>query len=379
MTEVFSKNDLNKLAKEETPFFAFSKEQILKNYHEFGKFFPNVEVFYAMKANSEVPILEILDEAGSGFEVASAYELDILEELDVEPDRIIYGSAIKPAEDIKEFYEYGVRTFAFDCLQELEKIASNAPGSNVFVRIKVNDTGSVFQFSEKFGTNVGNVVSLLERAKELGLNPYGISFHVGSQASNPMAWAHSIKLLQEPLEQLKEVGINIEILNLGGGYPCQYASSESILTLEEIAKNTMEAYNLLPYQPRLIVEPGRYIVADAGILVSTVIARVERDMGEWLFIDAGVYNALYESMAYQGSTRYRMTSLRPSYDSGEKAFSIAGPTGDSADIVTREALLPSDINTGDKLVVHSVGAYSLVVSSPFNGFPKPKVIMFDNI
>jgi len=102
---------------------------------------------------------------------------------------------------------------------------------------------------------------------------------------------------------------------------------------------------------------------------------VERGAATWLFLDAGVYNGLFETMAYQGSTRYRITSLRPSLNSGEMMFALAGPTGDSPDIITREALLPGDIQVGDKLVIHDVGAYSLVCTSPFNGFPKPSVYL----
>lgn len=374
MEEIIPKEKLNSLS-HETPFFIFSKQEIINKYNDFSKYFPDVSVFYAMKANAEPEILEILDETGSGFEVASIYELDMLEEIGVDPEKIVYGSAIKPAEDIKEFYDYGVRTYAFDSLQELEKISTNAPGSNVYVRIKVDDGGSVFKFSEKFGTSADNIAPFLERAKDLGLVPYGVSFHVGSQASNSKAWAQAIGKISESLNELKKKDIEIQVLNLGGGYPCVYQSSENTISLEEIAMNTLEAYEKLPYKPRLMVEPGRYLVASSAVLISTVIARVQREESEWLFLDVGVYNALFEAMAYQGSTRYRISSMRQPFTSGEKLFALAGPTGDSPDVITREALLPVDIGVGDKLVVHSVGAYSLVATSKFNGFPKPKIIV----
>ena len=214
---------------------------------------------------------------------------------------------------------------------------------------------------------------LLLRAKELGLHPYGISFHVGSQASDPKAWANTIQDLRPIIKELQKMGIIIDVLNLGGGYPCQYASSENAPTLEEIAHNTLEQYEKLPYRPKLILEPGRGIIADTGILVVSVIARVERKGNPWLFLDAGVYNGLFETMAYQGSTRYSVTSIRPIQNSGESLFALAGPTGDSPDIITREALLSQDIEVGDRLVFHKVGAYSLSVASKFNGFPKPHV------
>jgi ornithine decarboxylase len=179
--------------------------------------------------------------------------------------------------------------------------------------------------------------------------------------------------LAPSIQHLKDSGIEIEAVNLGGGYPHLYASTEEAITLQEIADTTIQQYKKLPHLPKLILEPGRGVIANAAILVSSVIARVERKGTTWIFLDAGVYNALYEALAFQGSTRYHVTSLRPSYDAGQALFALAGPTGDSVDIITREAMLPRDISVGDKLIFHAVGAYSLVVTSRFNGFPKPDV------
>lgn len=367
------KDEFLQTLQHQTPYFLFSKQRLIDKYKEYEECFPGAMIQYAMKANAEPEILEILAGLGSGFEVASLYELEMLKPFKVKPEKIVYGTSVKPMAHIREFADYGVDMFAFDSFPELEKIAAAAPGSKVYVRVRVNDAGSVFKFSEKFGTEIQNTVALMLHAKELGLQPYGISFHVGSQASNPMAWANALQSLSEPLNDLKKLGIEIQLLNIGGGYPCAYASAENELTLQEIAKNTLEQYQRLPYQPKLMLEPGRGMVATTAVAVASVIARVERATGTWLFLDAGVYNGLFETMAYQGSTRYKMTSLRPSYDAGEMLFEVAGPTGDSPDIITREALLPKDIGVGDKLVIHDVGAYSLVCTSPFNGFPKPGV------
>jgi ornithine decarboxylase len=355
----------------QTPYFAFSLDTVREKYVEFTTHFPDAIINFAMKANSEPEILQALFEQGANFEVASIYELNMLKELKIPGSKIIFGTAVKAAQHIREFHEYGVERYAADSFEELEKIADVAPGSRVYIRMVVNDTGSVFKFSEKFGTEKHNVAPLLVRAKELGLEPYGISFHVGSQASNPKAWGESIEELIPVLEELDEKhGIKILMLNLGGGFPCDYASSEVPLTLEEIAKHTYEAYAKLPYKPYIMLEPGRGLVAETGVLVASVIGRIERREHTWLFLDVGV---LFETMAYQGSTRYRVSSLRPSYDAGEKMFALSGPTGDSEDVISREALLPADINIGDKLVFHDVGAYSLVAICPFNGFPRPEV------
>jgi ornithine decarboxylase len=357
-----------------TPFFVFSRQGLIDRYREFERCFPGASIHYAMKANSEPLVLKTLNEAGSGFEAASKYELDLLKKAGVSPKKIIYGTSVKPLDHIKYFRNYGVDVFACDSFTELEKIAAAAPGSKVYVRAVVNDSGSVFKFSEKFGTEIRNIVPLLMRAKDLGLKPYGVSFHVGSQATNPMAWASALKDLKRPLKDLKKAKIDIEYLNMGGGFPCNYASTEDDdLNLQDIASKTLKAYRKLPYQPKIMLEPGRGMVATSGILVASVIGRVERPTHTWLFLDAGVYNALFEAMAYQGSTRYQVSSIWRSFNSGETMFALAGPTGDSPDIITREALLPKDIDIGHRLLFHNVGAYSLVVTSPFNGFPKPKV------
>ena len=357
----------------ETPFFIFSKDKITDNFSEFKRFFPNSLIQYAIKSNSEPEVLSILDEAGCGFELASAFELHMLQKLKIAPDRITYGTSVKSAGHIKDFFEYGVDRFACDSFSELEKIAANAPGSKVYIRVIANDSGSVFKFSEKFGTDITNVVSLLLRAKELGLQPYGISFHVGSQASDVEAWGNTVEALVAVFEELQDKGITLDVLNIGGGFPCQYASSEAVPTLEDISTSVLSACKKLPYQPKLMLEPGRGLIGNTSVVVATVIARVERKGGTWLFLDAGCYNALFETMAYQGSTRYSVSSMRSVGGSGESLFSLAGPTGDSQDVITREALLPQDIEVGEKLVFHNTGAYSLVVVSEFNGFKKPAV------
>jgi ornithine decarboxylase len=175
------------------------------------------------------------------------------------------------------------------------------------------------------------------------------------------------------MRSLEGRGIKIEALNLGGGFPCEYASSEQVPGLDEIAQSVVEGRTRLPYQPQIFIEPGRGIVAEAAVVVASVIGRIERGDKTWLFLDAGVYNAVFETMAYQGSTRYPIESLRFSNETGEALFALAGPTGDAPDVITREALLPRDMNVGDKLIIRNAGAYSLSVTSRFNGFPAPAV------
>ena len=372
MQRIFEDSYLSGLAYE-TPFFLFSKKVLVETHARFQKAFPKALVAYAIKANPEEHVLQTFAEAGASFEVASVYELDMIKAFGVKADRIIYGTSVKPAAHIRVFADYGVDRFAFDSMGELEKIAAAAPGARVYARAIVSDAGSVFKLSEKFGAEVPAIPSLLSRARDLGLVPWGISFHVGSQALNPLAWAEAIESIAPVVHQLHEQGIKIEVLNIGGGFPHPYPSSIEIVNIEEIAGSVHAALKKLPHALQIIAEPGRALVAGAAVLVVSVIAKVERSGKQWLFLDAGAYNALFETMAFQGSTRYPVTLLRPSYNAGEAEFTLTGPTGDSIDTITKEARLPADVDVGDKLVFHDVGAYSSCLASFFNGFPKPSI------
>lgn len=358
-----------------TPFFLISRERIAASIRQFYEVFPNCSVYYAMKANSELEVLRTVAKAGCGFEVASVPELNALQQINVPPGRIIYGTAVKSACDIATFHDYGVRKYAFDSIAELEKIAIAAPASKVFARVAVNDSDSVFKFSEKFGTAVQNVPGMLQHAKEFGLRPYGLSFHVGSQARDANAWAAAIDHVSEAIRACEAAGIEIETLNIGGGFPCGYDPALTNVDLHDIAERTLRRYHDLPCRPQIIIEPGRAIVATAAVLVTEIIARVERSRlnTTWLFLDAGVYNALFEAMAFQGAIRYRIDPLGSWNGTQELEFGLAGPTGDGLDVITRHALLPETIGVGDKLIVRDVGAYSLALSSRFNGFARPAV------
>ena len=285
---------------DQTPYFVLSRDILRANYQNFVNAFPKASVYYAIKANSELICLQTLLSAGCGFEAASRFELDILARLSVPPSRIVYGSAIKPASHIREFFGYGVRTFAYDAPSELDKLSTEAPGSNVYLRIATDDSASVFRFSEKFGADLNEVVPLFLRARELGLKPQGISFHVGSQSLDSGAWAGVLNRILPISEQLRELGLPIALINLGGGFPIQYEGLPDVPTLTEIAEKVFAQYERMSYTPELMVEPGRAMVANTGVLVTSVIARVERRGTVWLFLDAGVYNGLFETMAYQG-------------------------------------------------------------------------------
>lgn len=165
-----------------TPNIVINLNTIKENFINLKNSFPYAKIFYAIKANPGEPVLKMLSEMGSNFDIASRYELDIIKPFVKEPERLSYGNTIKKASDIKYFYENGVRMFATDSKDDLKNIAENAPGSKVYVRILIeNSTTADWPLSRKFGCNPDMAYNLLVMAKELGLIPYGVSFHVGSQ------------------------------------------------------------------------------------------------------------------------------------------------------------------------------------------------------
>lgn len=358
-----------------TPFFAFSRRALSDNFHAYQKHLPaKTEICYAMKANSEEPVLRALHETGASFEVASKYELALLKKIRVPAHRIIHGSAVKPTDDICEFVKYGVDRFAFDSEQELLKIAKYAPHARVYVRALVDDrSGCMVNLSEKFGASLNDAIVLLLKAKELGMTPYGISFNVGSQATNARAWARGIKDVSGAMSRLLRRGVKIQVINLGGGFPHSYRPDQVLPTIEEISEHIGEAMKGLPYPVDFIVEPGRGLVANTFALVTSVIGKNRRSNSHWLYLDAGVYNALMESLTCQGNTKYRVASLNGHLSVAKGEFILTGPTGDSLDVIDRSVFLPAETDAGDRLAIYDTGAYTLSLATAFNGFLKPKI------
>ena len=353
------------------PHYTLDLAELDARVGDFRSAFPGADVLYALKANSDKPVLQQLEAARCGFEAASWFEVEALIALGVAAERITYGTAVKPRAHVERAAQAGIDCFAADSAEEIDMLAAAAPGSRVFVRAKLDDRHSVFRMNEKFGALVTQVAPLLRRACAVGLIPWGVSFNVGSQATRSTEWAHGVDCVAPIFRELYAEGIKLEVLNLGGGFPAPYRDYSEI-KLSEIAEHVRVALSKFPYQPRIVVEPGRGLVATALRLVSSVVARVEREGQPWLFLDCGIYNALYEALIHQGRTAYPVSVLGSRLTDGpEASFTLAGPTGDGLDVIAREMMLPADVGIGDRLLFENVGAYTRCMASTFNGFPVP--------
>lgn len=357
-----------------TPFFYTSKDILAHNYQIFTDLFDDAEIYYALKANSDPRILVRLDQLGCGFEAASAFEIDMLIKVGVYPHKIIYGTSLKPLDHIRRAARLGIDRFAADSKEEIEKIAAIAPGARVFIRAIVDDKGSVFTMSERFGSPVSEVKELILLARKLGLKAYGVSFYVGSQATMGERWAKGIATVRPVFEELKQEGVKLEVINIGGGFPVIYKNHSEAPHLREIVVNIHNELHKLPYIPKILMEPGRGIVASSTVTVATVIAKTTRQGQTWLCLDGGVYNCFYEAMIHQGATQYKVhPATVPETEADQMSCVLTGPTGDSLDIITRDARLPASVTIGDRLIFENTGAYTVTMASPFNGFPQPKL------
>ncbi|NMH66905.1 type III PLP-dependent enzyme [Shewanella salipaludis] len=358
-----------------TPFVVIDTSIIAKQYDDMVDNFPYASVYYAVKANPAPEILSLLRDKGSNFDIASIYELDMVTKIGVTTDRVSYGNTIKKRQDVRAFFERGVRMFASDSEADLRMLAEEAPGARVYVRILTEGTDTAdWPLSRKFGCQNEMAYELLVLAKTLGLEPYGISFHVGSQQRDIGAWDSAIGKVKGIFDRLRdEHGIQLKMINLGGGFPANYIDKTNALATyaEQITHFLQEDFG--DDLPEIILEPGRSLISNAGVLVSEVVLISKKSytaLERWVFTDVGKFSGLIETM--DEAIKFPIYTDRQ----GElEKCVIAGPTCDSADIMYEHYSygLPNDLAIGDRLYWLTAGAYTTTYSAVcFNGFPPLK-------
>ena len=362
----------------ETPCVIIDLETIKTTYKDLIKNFPYAEVYYAVKANPNIEVLKMLNALGSSFDIASRYELDKVLSLGIEAEKLSYGNTIKKARDIAYFYEKGVRMYATDSKDDLKNIAQWAPGSRVYIRILVESTSSAdWPLSRKFGCHPDMAYDLCIQARDTGLIPYGISFHVGSQQRDIGQWNDALaktKYLMDSLEEEEE--IKLEMINMGGGFPAAYVTPANELSdyATEITRYLKEDFG--DELPRVIIEPGRSLVGNSGVLVSEVILVSRKNntaLYRWVYLDTGVFNGLIETL--NESIKYPVITDKDEECKKHGEVIVAGPTCDSMDIMYEDyrCSLPTNLKQGDRVYFLSTGAYtSSYASVEFNGFPPIK-------
>lgn len=359
----------------QTPCLVVDLEIVAGNYRALAAALPGVTIYYAVKANPARPILVLLNRLGASFDAASIHEIRSCLAAGISPDRISFGNTVKKESAIAEAYHLGIRLFAFDCENELAKISRAAAGSNVFCRILTSGDGADWPLSDKFGCQDDMAAGILLQAREMDVNPVGISFHVGSQQRDTSQWDIAISKAAVLFEHCDQQGLALSLLNIGGGFPSSYREGDNLAAshcdaiLSSITNRFPEAPGL-----KVIAEPGRYIAGDAGVIQSEVILvskKSESSAARWVYLDIGRFGGLIETL--DEAIKYR---FKTSYDgTAEGPVVIAGPTCDEVDILYENSgyTLPLALKAGDKVEIMSTGAYTASYSAVgFNGFPPLK-------
>ena len=367
----------------ETPCVVLNLNTVKRNYIRLRDLFPYASFYYAVKANPEPAVVSLLAGMGACFDIASRPELDMVLALNVPPDRISYGNTIKKAADIAWFYDKGVRMFATDSREDLKHIAQHAPGSRIYVRILVeNSTTADWPLSRKFGCHPDMAYDLLIMARNLGLTPYGISFHVGSQQRDIGQWDDAIAKTKYLFSSLEEdENIKLTMINMGGGFPATYTQPTN-----DLGEYAAEIYRYLSDDfgdefPHIVFEPGRSLVGNCGILVSEVVLISRKNntaLNRWVYLDTGKFNGLIETL--DESIKYPIVTSKDQAGVKEAEVILAGPTCDSMDILYEDYKyrLPVDLKIGDRIYFLSTGAYtSSYASVGFNGFPPIKTYVME--
>lgn len=369
-------------ANKETPFLIIDLDKAVKRYDELALNAPEAKIYYAVKANPLDEVLVALAKRGSYFDVASIYEIDQLFRLKISAERISFGNTIKKERDIAYAYKKGIRLFATDSLSDVEKLARNAPGSSVMFRLLLDGEGADWPLSRKFGAHPDMILKLILKARDLGLSPYGLSFHVGSQQRDIGQWDNAIALCRYLFDSLNGGGIKLKALNLGGGLPAHYLkptqeTREYMRSIKRYLEEDFPNENL-----ELILEPGRSIAGDIGTIVSEVVLiskKSEAQDTRWVYLDIGKFGGLIETL--DESIKYPLFAEK---DTGKKKSSeviLAGPTCDSYDILYEnyKYKLPDNLKEGDRIYILSTGAYtSSYCSVNFNGFPPLRSYVLKN-
>ncbi|MDS4025890.1 MAG: type III PLP-dependent enzyme [Candidatus Contendobacter sp.] len=359
-------------ATRETPFLVVLLDRVRRKFEEFRVGFPGAKIYYAVKANPGEELLALLRDLGSYFDIASIYELDKVLALGVSPDRLSFGNTIKKARHVREAYDKGVRLFATDCEADVRNLAREAPGSRVFFRLLMDavTSDSDWPLSRKFGCQPRMLMELVSLAADLGLDPYGVSFHVGSQQREIPAWDAAVAQVHALFEGMKGKKIHLKAINMGGGFPADYLIKSNALSVYAEEINRYLDAHFGDAVPEIYLEPGRGLVGDAGVLASEVVLiskKSKTDLKRWVYTDVGIFNGLMETI--DESIKYPVYTGKE----GETGDVImAGPTCDSLDIIYEhfKYQLPLSLTIGDRIYWLSTGAYTASYSAvEFNGFP----------
>ncbi len=359
----------------ERPTLVIDTQAVARQYAALAQGLGRARIHYAVKANPAPEILETLVSLGSNFDAASRAEIQMCLNAGADASRVSFGNTIKRPSDIAWAHDIGVTHFAADSEEELHKLAQNAPGAKVYIRLIVGSLHADWPLSRKFGCALDKTPSLFRMAIDLGLKPVGLSFHVGSQTRRAEMWGETLDQVAAVWHGLKADGFDLSLLNIGGGFPAFYG--QELDAPQKYASDVMrQISDRFGDIPAIMAEPGRGLVAEAGAIAAEVLLvsrKSDSELHRWVYLDIGKFSGLAETM--DEAIRYQFITDRDHEPTG--ACILAGPSCDSADVLYEKqpVQLPLGLQSGDRIVIRNCGAYtSTYASIGFNGFPPLDVI-----
>ena len=359
-----------------TPLVVVDHKVLRENYAQFRKHLPRVQVYYAVKANSDPAIVQTFYDAGASFDVASMAEfLNVHEKIEHLPpdqrqnfiwDRIIYANPIKANETLEQLDPYKPLV-TYDNHDEVIKVARYAPHSGLVLRLRVPNTGSMVELSSKFGALPGEAVDLISFAHNNKLEVEGLSFHVGSQCTNVQNYIQALHLAAGIFSEAKTRGFDLKLLDIGGGFPAHY--DDTVPRFKSMAKTiNTELDRLFPRPVEILAEPGRFLVASAATAVAQIIGKAIRGGKLCYYLNDGVYHT-YSGVIFD-HCEYHLKSFKKG---PTQVCSVFGPTCDALDTISLAEQLP-DMELGELVYSENMGVYAGASSTFFNGFPPAKVV-----
>ena len=352
------------------PFLILDTGIVRDKARRFRASMPRVRPHYAVKANPDRRVLKVLAQEGVGFEIASTDELDLLLSIGVSAAEVFYSNPVKPRDAIAYTATKGVEWFVVDSVDESRRVFEVKPDAKQYLRIATPNIGSDWPLSGKFGAGVADTREIIAAAARMGADLAGVTFHVGSQCRNPANWRVGIEKARAAFDAMLKAGLKPRLLDIGGGFPVRHV--KPIPSIEVIGEVVNEGLKAFPEEVRVIAEPGRYMVSDAGYFVCRVLGTAMRAGKRWMHWDAGMFGGVIETTE---GLKYRIRTDRSGHDI---PWNVGGPTCDSVDVVLRDEPLPSDLQEGDFIYLHNAGAYTTAYASRFNGFPLPEVRILES-
>ncbi len=365
-----------------TPFYVYSQSKITNTMEKLKNVLDS-EIFYAVKANSNQAIIKLMASLGAGADVVSVGELERALRAGVKPNKIIFEGIGKTKKDITLAIEKNIRLINIESIDELKRVneVANHHNKKINIGIRLNpnidgqtlDKISTGKKTDKFGIDTDNldeIFQVLEVSENVCL--IGISCHVGSQIFKIDVFSKIFKKMKINAQKFLDKGYSIKHVDLGGGLGVNYHQDQEMLNLQQVKNEIDKCYIDVPY--KLSFEPGRYLVANAGILVTSVISIKKNGGINYLIIDAGMHTLIRPAL-YNSHHEIEVVNKN---NTQQIDYTIAGPICESSDIFRRDISLPKQ-EVGNLIIIKDTGAYGKVMASNYNsrGFPE-EVLIKDN-